>query len=221
MIAIGKRMRVGMLAVACAAVAVAGLSSTASADDHKSKMKAKVGEQAPSFMLKDTEGKTHVLSDYLADGKIVVLEWFNPMCPFVVKHHEAQDTMAALAKKYDDEVVWLAVNSGHEGHPTYAMNPRVMKATEKWDLSYPVLVDETGKVGKMYGAKTTPHMFIIDSEGVLRYAGGIDNHRAAQAPKSGDEVTNYVDAALQQIIAGETVTVSEAKAYGCSVKYAN
>ncbi len=221
MIAIGKRTRLGALAAACAAVAALGIGATATADHHADGEKAKVGEKAPHFMLKDTEGKTHVLKDYLDDGKIVVLEWFNPMCPFVVKHHDAMPTMANLAKKYDDEIVWLAINSGHADHPTRAKSSRAMKIVEEWNLSYPMLVDETGKVGKMYGAKTTPHMYIIDTEGVLRYAGGIDNHPSAQKPESSDDVTNYVDLALQQIIAGETVSMSETKPYGCSVKYAN
>jgi peroxiredoxin len=183
---------------------------------------AKVGEKAPDFTLTDIKGNSHTLSDYTADGKIVVLEWFNPTCPFVIKHHEKMSTMTDLAKKYDGKVVWLAINSGHAKSPTKAMNPKSLKTVEEWSIAYPMLVDESGEVGQLYGARTTPDMFIIDTEGVLRYSGAIDSDSGA-APYSDKEkkdVVNYVDQALQQVINGETVTVAETKSYGCGVKYA-
>lgn len=183
---------------------------------------AKVGEKAPDFTLTDINGTSHTLSDYTKDGKIVVLEWFNPVCPYIVKHHEKMSTMADLQKKYADDIVWLAINSGNEKSPTYAMNPKSLETVKKWNVQCPMLVDASGKVGRMYGARTTPDMFIIDTDGVLRYAGAIDNNRGA-APYSAKEkqrVVNYVDQALQQILHDETVTVAETKSYGCHVQYA-
>lgn len=203
---------------ALAAITVGALSlfaTSAVADHHKGAMKAEVGDKAPDFTLTDLEGKQHTLSDYTEDGKIVVLEWFNADCPYVVKHHQRFDTMKSLSSKYADKgVVWIAVNSGRKGHPTTGVE-RNMKAAEGWSIDYPILLDETGKVGKMYEAKTTPHMYIIDAEGTLRYAGAIDNNRS---PSTLGDV-NYVDQALSQILAGETVTNSETRPYGCSVKY--
>lgn len=201
-----------------AAVAAAGLlaftAPGAGADDHKGEA-AKVGEKAPDFTLTDLEGNSHTLSEYTNNGKIVVLEWFNPDCPYVVKHHERATTMQDLADKYEDDgVVWLAINSGKPGKQGTGME-RNMSAKESFGFSYPLMLDETSAVGEMYGATRTPHMYIIDTDGVLRYAGAIDNNSSAR--EFGD--VNYVDQALGQILAGETVTVTETQAYGCSVKY--
>lgn len=180
----------------------------------------KVGDKAPNFTLKDLNGKEHTLKTYTDDDKIVVLEWFNPGCPYVVKHHAGgQATMRDLAKNYKDKnVVWLAVNSTHAKHADYDKTRPMVK---EWGITYPVLLDASGDVGKKYGAKTTPHMYIVDKEGVLRYAGAIDSHRAHRAPrgKETDTVTNYVKQALDEIIAGETVSQPETSPYGCGVKY--
>ncbi len=220
MITLKKGLFAGAAAVACAAVATLSVAPAAMAGKGE-KEPAKVGEKAPDFTLTDLEGKQHTLSDYTKDGKIVVLEWFNPKCPFVVKHHEKMTTMADLAEKYEDEVVWLAVNSAHENHMTYARSPQNKELVEEWKISYPMLVDADGHVGHAYGAKTTPHMYIIDTEGVLRYAGAIDSDSGAGAYDSEKKrsVTNYVDKALGQVVEGETVTQAETKPYGCSVKY--
>jgi peroxiredoxin len=175
--------------------------------------KAKVGEKAPAFELKDTDGKTVKLSDF--SGKIVVLEWFNPECPFVKKHHAANTTMVDLAKKFASQnVVWVAINSGAPGKEGAGLELS-KKAKAEWKLPYPVLIDETGTVGKTYGAKRTPEMYIINKDGTLVYHGAIDDN--ADAKTLGK--VNYVEKALTQVVKGETVTESKTKAYGCSVKY--
>ena len=212
----------GAATVALLGIATLTISPAAFAGKEGHKAAAKVGEKAPDFTLTDINGKSHNLNDYTEEGKIVVLEWFNPTCPFVVKHHEKMSTMTDLQSKYSEKVVWLAVNSGNAKSPTNAMNPKCLETVKEWNVAYPMLVDADGVVGHMYGANTTPDMFIIDTEGVLRYAGAIDsdNGAAAYSEKDKAKVVNYVDQALRQIINGETVTVAETKSYGCGVKYA-
>jgi peroxiredoxin len=176
---------------------------------------AEIGKAAPDFTLKDTEGHEHRLHDYLENGHIVVLEWFNPDCPFIKKHHAAHKTMNDLRARYaENGVVWLAINSGAPGKQGHGLEHN-RKARESYGMEYPVLLDEQGTVGRMYGAKTTPHMFVIDSKGVLRYAGAIDDNR--DVSKLGE--TNYVDAALAALVAGEEIAVKTSRPYGCSVKY--
>lgn len=205
----------GTVAIVGAAVTgpqvVAQMGVQSSASDRA----AQVGQQAPDFTLKDTDGKSYTLSDYTKDGKIVVLEWFNPMCPYCVRHYDDQTTMNDTYKAYKDKgVVWFAINSGREGHATQGKDAEYK---EKWNIAFPVLQDPTGKVGKSYGARTTPHMYIIDSKGTLVYSGAIDNDRSGRTPK--DQRVNYVAQALDEVIAGETVTQAETRPYGCSVKY--
>jgi peroxiredoxin len=133
-------------------------------------------------------------------GKIVVLEWFNPECPFVKKHHELNTTMVDTAAKYKDkDVVWLAINSGAEGKQGAGKDVNE-QARKDWKLTYPVLLDESGTVGKAYGAKTTPHMFVINKDGVLVYAGAIDDNTD---PKTVGK-TNYVANAIEATLKGET-----------------
>lgn len=170
-----------------------------------------IGKQATDFTLKDTTGAEHTLASYLGEGKIVVLEWFNPSCPYVIKHHQWHTTMTDLAKKYaDKDVVWLAVNSGKRD--TAEANEMMRK---KWSIDYPILLDAEGSVGKAYGSKNTPTMYVIDKEGAIRYAGAIDND---SDPKSLGDV-NYVEQALEAVIAGSNVETVYAKPYGCPVKY--
>lgn len=176
--------------------------------DEKATVSAKVGEAAPDFALKDQDGKEHKLSDL--KGKIVVLEWTEPGCPFVVRHYEA-DTMTNLAKSVGDDVVWLAVDSSH-----FAKADEVNQWREKEGVAYPVLLDTDGKVGQVYQAKTTPHMFVVDKEGVLRYSGAIDDNPRGDKKEG---VTNYVDAAVGALKEGKDVATPETKPYGCSVKY--
>ncbi len=213
--------------VTAGVVALAGVMSfTGSAEAQRSRTTArdaetaKVGEKAPEFTLTDLDGEKVTLTDFIDDGKIVVLEWWNPKCPYVIKHHEKMTTMTDLATKYEDEVVWLKINSTNEDHQDYGVDKQY---AEQWNLSeMTLLMDSDGAVGKLYGARSTPHMFIIDTEGLLRYQGAIDSNSGAAGydEDTKNSVTNYVDRALEQIIAGETVTRAETRAYGCSVKYA-
>ena len=177
---------------------------------------AEVGAKAPDFTLVDINGKEHTLSDYTEKGHTVVLEWFNPDCPFVKKHYrDDTGTMLGIQRDMKDEkVTWLLVNSGRKGHSTTGVD-RNKKAVDAWGITAPVLLDESGKVGMAYNAKRTPEMYIIDAQGMLRYHGAIDDRDDAAAPGK----TNYVRNALQQVLAGETVTKSKTKAYGCGVKY--
>jgi peroxiredoxin len=175
---------------------------------------ASVGWKAPDFVLSDLDGGEHRLSDYTAQGKVVVLEWFNPDCPFVMKHHKNSRSMAEThAAASSKGVVWLAINSGAQGRQGHGLD-RNRQAKSDYGITYPILLDESGKVGKSYRAKTTPHMFIVDAKGYLVYDGAIDNEPDIQ--KLG---TNHVRAALEELFAGKEITVNETKPYGCSVKY--
>lgn len=183
--------------------------------DEKKADKAVIGETAPSFELTDTDGKTVKLSDY--KDKIVVLQWFNPECPHVVKHYGKASTFNDLHKDFSAKgVVFLAINSGAPGKQGAGKDLNA-KYKKDWSMPYPILLDEKGTVGKAYGATTTPHMFIIGKDGKLAYKGAIDNNKALDAK----DYKNYVRQALDQIIKGETVTEPETRSYGCSVKYAN
>jgi len=168
-----------------------------------------VGKAAPDFTLPDAAGNQVSLADYA--GKVVVLEWLNPDCPYV-KRHYAAGTMKNLAATYGgDGVVWLTVNSTN--YMDAAANAKFKAANA---LPYSILVDQSGEVGHLYDAATTPHMYIIDGDGTLVYMGAIDDD-----PRGGKEsgVTNYVAAALDEVLAGDAVTTAETKPYGCSVKY--
>ena len=171
------------------------------------------GEKAPDFELKSLSGETVKLSDH--KGKLVVLEWFNPGCPFV-KHAHSQEVMSkTIAQTVSEDTVWLAINSGAPGKQGAALKTNE-KASSKWNLQHPVLLDPTGAVGKLYSAKTTPHMFIIDKEGKLAYQGAHDN--APRGKVKGDYV-DYVKQAISELKAGQQVSTAETKPYGCSVKY--
>ncbi|MEZ4648016.1 MAG: redoxin domain-containing protein [Candidatus Eisenbacteria bacterium] len=176
---------------------------------------AEVGEQAPEFVLTDTDGHAHKLSDY--KGKVVVLEWFNPDCPFVKKHHLNNKSMAEAYKSVQgDDVVWLAINSGAAGKQGAGLD-RNREARKEYGIAYPVLLDATGIVGHAYGAKNTPHMFVIDKAGKLAYVGAIDDNAS---PDVLGEV-NYVVQTVGHLRKGESVTMNQTKPYGCSVKYAS
>jgi peroxiredoxin len=181
--------------------------------DKKAQPKAEIGEMAPAFELTDLSGATFKLEDHR--GKIVVIEWFNPDCPLIVKHHVHHKTMAETSAKFKDEgVVWVAINSGAKGKQG-AGKDRNEKARKEFEVAYPILLDEEGKVGRMYGAKVTPHMFIIHRDGTLAYDGAIDSDRNAR--RLGE--VNYVDKALSELVRGESVTTAKTDPYGCSVKY--
>lgn len=173
------------------------------------------GDQAPEFTLIAVDGTEHTLSTYLEDCKFVVLEWFNPDCPFVKKHRLHHQTMNETQAAYADKgVVWLAINSSAEGKQG-AGKERNLKAVEEYAMTVPVLLDTDGMVGRAYGAKTTPHMFIISADGLVAYAGAIDDDRSADTLGK----TNYVAQALDALLAGKPVAVPETRSYGCSVKY--
>jgi len=143
-----------------------------------------------------------------------VLEWFNPDCPFVKANHVTTRTMYNTAREaHEQGAVWMAINSGKPGKQGTG-HDRNVQAVKDYGIEYPVMLDETGKVGHLYGAKTTPHMFVIDETGTLIYAGAIDNNPSL-AP--GD--VNYVAQALREHAAGKAVSVPETKSYGCAVKY--
>lgn len=174
-----------------------------------------VGSAAPDFELNSVDGKPFKLSDYR--GKVVVLEWTNPGCPFVVRHYR-DGLMPALQKECADKgVVWLTINSTNPGHQNYQA-PDVLKATyTDWKGAFAaLLMDPDGKAGKAFGAKTTPHMFVLDKEGKLAYDGAIDDD--PQGKK--ENRINYVRLALDSLTKGEPVATSATKPYGCSVKYA-
>ncbi|MCB0310727.1 MAG: redoxin domain-containing protein [Bdellovibrionales bacterium] len=169
----------------------------------------KTNASAPDFTLSDQNGDQISLHNF--SGKIVVLEWFNPECPFVKRHYES-GTMKNLVKKYQEQgVVWLGINSTH--FHDVATNRAF---AEKYDIPYPMLSDQSGATGKAYGAKTTPYMVVIDSKGNLAYHGAIDSDKWGEASSA----TNYVDLALSELTQGKKVSKVETNSYGCSVKYA-
>ncbi|GIW74059.1 MAG: thioredoxin family protein [Phycisphaerales bacterium] len=177
------------------------------------------GDKAPAFTLKDVDGKEYSLEQILAKEttKAVVLEWFNPDCPYVKKHHQNHDTMKRLARTYAQQgVVWLAINSGAPGMQGAGVE-RNKKAIEDYGIAYPVLMDTEGTVGRAYGAKRTPEMYVIAKDGTIVYHGAIDNDRSARTLGE----VNYVQQALDAYLAGQTVPTQRTQAYGCSVKYRN
>ena len=189
----------------------------APADDAAPAVVAEVGKPAPDFTLTDLDGKEHALSSY--KGKVVVLEWFNPGCPFVGYAH-TDGPLADMAKKETEAgVVWLSINSGAPGKQGHGAEANEQGA-DKFGMTNPILLDETGKVGRMYDAKKTPHVFVIDAQGVLRYAGGLDN--APMGEVDGDDpVRAHVTEALADVRAGKDVRVPTSPPWGCTVKYAS
>jgi peroxiredoxin len=169
---------------------------------------ATVGKPAPDFTAVDENGATYELAKLR--GHAVVLEWTNPDCPFVERHYSA-DTMEKLAKTLGaSDVVWLAVNSTYTNTPA---DTRAWKAEQ--GFAYPTLQDADGTLGHLYGARTTPHMFVIDADGVLRYTGAIDDDPNGKATTP----LNYVGNAVAALLASGSPDPSETKSYGCSVKY--
>lgn len=180
---------------------------------------AAVGESAPSFTLPDTEGETHSLDDY--EGKYVVLEWLNFGCPFVQKHY-GSGNMQMLQETYTDKgVVWLSIVSSTEGTQGYYPPEEMKEQKEKHNGNMSaLLLDPSGEVGKKYGAKVTPHMYVISPEGELLYKGGIDDKPTTDEADI-ETATNYVKNALEQTMNGQEVDPKTAQPYGCTVKYAS
>ena len=177
----------------------------------------KVDTAAPNFTLLNSHGKTVKLADY--KGKYVVLEWTNHLCPFVKKHYDS-DNMQALQRNYTDkDVVWLSIISSAKGKQGYVDGTQANAlSTERNATPSHVLFDESGEIGKLYGAKTTPHMYIIDPSGTLRYGGAIDSIRSAD-PADIPKATNYVSEGMNSLLAGQSVTNKLTPPYGCSIKY--
>lgn len=178
-----------------------------------------VGSPAPAFELVDLDGKTHKLADY--KGKRVVLEWFNPDCPFVKASH-GKGSLRDYAKRASAQgVVWLAINSSAPGKQGSSPETN-RKGKELFSIEHPILFDPEGKIGKAYGATNTPNMFVIDEKGVLVYRGAIDNSPDGEGESpAGGKLINHVEAALGDLAAGRPVQTPQTKAYGCSVKYAS
>lgn len=178
---------------------------------------ATVGQPAPAFKLVDSTGKTRSLADYA--GKTVVLEWTNHECPFVKKHYGSGNMQAQQRDATADGVVWLSINSsapGKQGHVDGAAAESIRDKARAAQTAY--LLDPTGATGRAYGAKTTPHMYVIDPKGVLRYAGGIDSIQSADVADI-QKATQYVPQALAELAAGKPVSVAVSRPYGCAVKY--
>ena len=177
---------------------------------------ATVGQAAPDFSATDTSGKTRQLSDY--KGKLVVLEWTNPGCPFVQKHYSGN--MQTLQKEFVAKgVVWLSLNSTETGSGDY-LTPAKLAGWmgEKQASAAAILMDESGKIGQLYGAKTTPHMYVVSPQGRLVYAGAIDSIASARV----DDIktaSNYVRQGLNEALSGKAITLASSRAYGCSIKY--
>ena len=194
---------------------------------------AEVGKPAPAFAVKDIAGNTAlhfaVAGNYAAavsmllqyKGRIIVLEWNNPGCPFVKKHYNSGNMQSVQKYAISKGVVWLTVNSGAPGKEGY-MNAAQAKATIKQvdghETAY--ILDPEGTLGKLYGAKATPHMYVVDAHGILVYAGAIDDTPTAD-PEDITKAHNYVKAAIDNLLAGKEVEVVQTHAYGCSVKYKN
>jgi peroxiredoxin len=178
---------------------------------------ATVGKPAPDFSLTDINGKAVKLADF--KGKHVVLEWHNPACPFVVKHYDSNN-MQGLQTKYDaKDTVWLSINSTNASHQDYMTGDKLKGyIAEKKAAPDNYMTDADGKVGQVYAAKTTPHMYVINPAGMLVYAGAIDDKRGTKQ----DEIKtakNFVVTALEESKAGKPITTASTQPYGCSVKY--
>jgi len=177
-----------------------------------------VGQNAPDFVAKDTQGKEHKLSDFA--GKFVVLEWTNPGCPFVQKHYDSGNMPATQKSATGKGVVWLSINSTARSSGDYLPAAQLdgwMKSRTAAPTA--LLLDEDGVIGQAYGARTTPHIFIVDPKGVLVYAGGIDSIPSARVDDI-KNATNYVNQALGEAFGGKPISAATTRAYGCSVKYA-
>lgn len=206
-----------ILTILLTIVALAATGSSSRADGKLEAQSPVAGKPAPDFTLKDLAGKDVKLSSF--KGKVIVLEWFNPGCPFVKRSHTVGSLVDTAKRHTKDGVVWLAINSGAPGKQgnDLAMNTEAVKT---WSLTHPILRDEAGTVGKAYGATNTPNMFVINKAGTVVYAGAIDNSPDGEGKSAeGSTLINYVDAALGDLAAGRAVATAVTKPYGCSVKY--
>ena len=177
-----------------------------------------VGAIAPDFEATDINGNTFKLSEL--KGEIVVLEWTNHECPFVVKHYGTGNMQKVQKDTTAKGVKWVSINSSAIGRQGNVNSEEAVKIVEDQGAAPSVkILDPAGEIGKLYDAKTTPHMFVIDAEGMLAYAGAIDSNSSPN-PATIEGADNYVTAAVDELIAGKTVTTAQTQPYGCSVKYA-
>lgn len=178
---------------------------------------ARIGAPAPAFTLSDLDGETRSLEEFA--GKTVVLEWTNHECPFVVKHYNSNNIPRQQAAATGEGVVWLVINSSAPGKQGNVAAEQAREIQSDWGASQTAyLFDTDGAVGRAYGAKTTPHMYIIDADGVLRYNGAIDSIPSADIGDL-DQAEQYVELALAELAAGRPVSRPLTQPYGCSVKY--
>lgn len=176
-----------------------------------------VGSTAPDFNLPDASGKTHSLSQY--KGKYVVLEWFNPECPFVKKHYGSGNMQRLQGEFTSKGVVWLTIDSNAPGAEGNISPDQAQKVMKDWSTKQTaLLLDPNGKVGREYNARNTPHMFVINPEGKVIYEGAIDS-KATPNPADIPNSTNYVKVALDESMNGKAVSNANTRPYGCSVKY--
>lgn len=187
--------------------------------DHHEGHTAEVGKKAPNFTLTSAKGKTHSLADF--KGKYVVLEWVNYDCPFVKKHYGSNNMQKLQKEITGKDVVWLSICSSAEGKQGYFTGKELTdRIAKEGSNATAYLIDADGKVGKMYGAKTTPHCFVINPEGELIYAGGIDDTPSADQ-EDVKTAKNYVKSCIYEALEGKAISTSTSKPYGCGVKYAN
>jgi peroxiredoxin len=209
-----ERRRMFVLGL-CGAAMLAGLA----AGVERASAQARIGAPAPAFTLTDSNGRALSLADH--KGKTVVLEWTNHDCPYVGKHYRGNN-MQALQKKWTAQgVVWLSVISSAPGEQGHVSPQQANKLTaDRGAAPTAVLFDPTGKVGRAYGARTTPHMYVINGEGALVYMGGIDDKPSARIEDL-KGARNFVEQALSELAQGKPVSMTGARAYGCSIKYAS
>jgi peroxiredoxin len=185
---------------------------------NKAQAAVDTGARAPNFSVRDASGATRTLAEFA--GRTVILEWTNRGCPYVQKHYNSQNMQDLQGETTDDGIVWLSVISSAPGEQGYVDGPQALvHAREVSAQPSAILLDPTGVMGRAYGARTTPHMYIINPEGVLVYQGAIDDRPSAR-PETLQGATNYVRAALADLAAGRAVATAQTTPYGCSVKYA-
>lgn len=179
---------------------------------------AGVGQAAPDFTLTDINGNRHTLAEF--KGRVVVLEWVNPECPFVMKHYDKSGNIPKIQQAATaDGIVWLQINSGHPGaQGDYEPAQVVAWQKRNHTAATAYFRDQDGKVGRLYDARTTPHLYVVDAGGTLVYAGGIDSIRSTKVEDIA-RASNYVTAALADLKAGRPVRTTTSQPYGCSVKY--
>ncbi len=195
----------------CLSLALCAMSLPALAQE------AKVGTAAPDFTAADIKGQSFHLSEH--KGEIVVLEWTNDQCPFVKKHYNTGNMQKTQGEAIDKGVTWVSIISSAPGRQGHVSDAEALKiAEEKGSKASNIIRDESGDIGHLYDAKTTPHMFVIDKEGILVYAGAIDNNSSPREATI-EGATNYVHEALSALEKGEMPAVSETAPYGCGVKY--